>query len=308
LFNAAAIAVAAVVLTALGALSYLRAEVWSSETSFWEDATQKSPRNTHAVIQYGAALSAEGLTDQGYSQLVHAAQLSGESGKNAPDELDLARAFDLLNKDKEAETHFRRALDSDPNYGPAWSGYSQWLMIRQRASEAYKAALRAMQISPWNTEAQHTLLQYYSAASDWTNLKKTAETVLRVDPTDADGRRSLAVAQMAFDAVKTAEEKAKSDPSADDFLALSVKYYQMRRFEDSIGACRDALKVRPELGEAYSNMAAAYYALGKTDEAIKALREAIRVRPDLTVAKQNLDFLLSIRAEGSKPSPAATTP
>jgi len=306
--NAAAIAVTMLALAALSTLTYLRAEVWNSETSFWQDVTEKSPRNAHAFIGYGAALSAEGLTDQGYDQLVHAAQLADKSGNNAQDQLDLSRAFDLLDKDKEAEAHFRRAVDIDPNYGPAWSGYSQWLMMRQRAREAEKAAQRAVRINPWNTEAQHTLMQYYSARSDWANLKKTGEAVLRVDPTDADGKRSVAVAQTAFDAVRDAEEKARSNPSADDFLALSVRYYQMRRFEDSVRACRDALKARPELGEAYSNMAAAYYALGKTDEAIKALRETIRIRPDLVMAKQNLDFLLSLRAEGAKPAPAAATP
>ena len=150
------------------------------------------------------------------------------------------------------------------------------------------------------------MMQYYSSNSDWLNLKKTADAVLQVDPTDADGRRSETVAQTAFDAVENAEAKAKSDPSVDDFLSLSVKYYQMRRFEDSILACQNALKVHPDLAEAYSNMAAAYFALGKKAEAIKALRETIRIRPDLTVARKNLDFLLAQQAEDPRPAPATT--
>jgi len=301
--NVAVTAVEILLLATLALMTYRRSEVWKSELSYWEDVTEKNPESARALMEYGAVLTDNGQTERGYENLRHGASLIV---KNAPDEIRAARGFDHWNQDKEAETHFRAALDADPNYGPAWSAYSQWLVARERYPEAQKAALRALQLSPWNTEARHTMMQYYSSNSDWLNLKKTADAVLQVDPTDADGRRSETVAQTAFDAVENAEAKAKSDPSVDDFLSLSVKYYQMRRFEDSILACQNALKVHPDLAEAYSNMAAAYFALGKKAEAIKALRETIRIRPDLTVARKNLDFLLAQQAEDPRPAPATT--
>ena len=86
----------------------------------------------------------------------------------------------------------------------------------------------------------------------------------------------------------------------DDYLALSVQYYKTHRFEESIAACEQALKIQPELAEAYSNEAASYYVLGKDEQAIHALREAIRIRPDMDIAKQNLAFLLSEQSKLAK--------
>ncbi len=291
---------AALLLLGCSAVTFQRNKVWGSESSFWEDATEKSPRNGRAFIEYGAVLSANSQEDRGYAQLEHAVTLisSAPSAFNAaPDEIRLALAFDRLNKDSAALEHFQRALKADPEYASAWSAYARWLMAHQRASEAFTAATRAVKLSPWNVEAQHVLLEYYSANSDWPNLQSLAAAVLKLDPTDSDGRRSAAVAEAGFQAVKNAEEKAKNDPSLDDFLALSVQYYRARRFEDSVKATQQALKLQPDLVEAYSNMAAAYYALGKYDDAIRALREAIRIKPDFNLAKGNLEFLLRQQAE-----------
>jgi tetratricopeptide (TPR) repeat protein len=216
----------------------------------------------------------------------------------------LARAFDRLNKDGEAETHFRQAMEADPDYSPALSAYSQWLIVHQRDTDAYAAAQKAVRLNTGNTEAQHTLLQYYSNRSDWGKLRQTAAAVLQTDPTDADGKRSASVAETAFDAVRTAEAKAKNDPSVDQFLALSVQYYRTDRFDDSISACRQALKLRPDLAEAYSNMAAAQYAMGQVDDAMKSLQEALRIRPDLELARKNLDYLTALKAGKVKAEPA----
>jgi tetratricopeptide (TPR) repeat protein len=143
-------------------------------------------------------------------------------------------------------------------------------------------------------------MDYYSALSDWANLRKTAQETLLLDPTDTDAQRSLTVAQAGVDRLRLAEEKARQDPSVDDFLALSVQYYRNRRFEDSIAACNKALEMRPAIAEAYSNIAAAYYALGKVDESMAALKECLRIRPDFELAKKNLAFLLVLKGRDSK--------
>src|ERR1700692_2548714 len=45
-------------------------------------------------------------------------------------ETDLALAFDALNKDAEAETHFRAAVAVVPAYARAFSSYGAWLLDR----------------------------------------------------------------------------------------------------------------------------------------------------------------------------------
>ncbi len=302
--NAFAITASGLVLVALCWCLVERNQVWQSQASFWEDAIEKDPRDGKASVALALALIDKDQFDRAGAELRHAAEvISGD----APDEIALALAFDRLNDDADAEKHLQLALKANPNYASAWSAWSRWLIARQRYPEAFQAASRAIQISPWNLEAKHTLLDYYSADSNWPELQKQANAVLQAVPTDVDARRALAVADTAFTQLKTAEAKAKSEPSVDDFLALSVEYFKNRRFQDSINACNQALKLRPDLAEAYNNMATAYHALGKDDDAIEALRQAVRVRPDLEIAKGNLQLLLARREENQK-APASGHP
>lgn len=296
----AATAAALAILGVLAALTYQRNQVWSSELSFREDVAAKSPGSGAALVELALALKANGQAPEGYAKLLKGAELiaaAAKQRKDAPDEIRLARAFDIGNRDAEAEQHFRQAIGADAEYSSAWSAYSQWLIVHQRRKEAFDAADRALRLSPWNIEARHTLLQYYSADSDWPNLKKVASEILKFDPTDTDAQSAMNIVQASAEAVAKAEEKARKEPSVDDFLALSVRYYQARRFEDCIRACRQAIELRQDLAEAYSNMAAAQHALGRDDDAIEALRNAVRVRPDLAVARRNLEFLLGRKAE-----------
>jgi len=286
-------------------LTYERSEIWKSTVDFQEDITRKSPRNGRAFIELANALNVEGQTDRAGEALQHAAVLVAAGQSDAPDELLLARAFDQMNRDREAETHFKLALKADASYSMAWSAYSQWLIARRRDPEAYQAAQKAAKLGPWNMEAQHTLLQYYLDRSEWANLRKVSAAVLRTDPTDADAKRSATVAQAAFDAVKTAEQRVKEAPSVNQYLALSVHYYHTSRYQDSIRACQEALKLDPGAAEAYSNMAAAEYALGRIDEAMKSLRETLRLRPDIDVARRNLDFLMAVKSGARKADPPA---
>jgi tetratricopeptide (TPR) repeat protein len=290
----AAVLLALVALGTLSRLTYRRTEVWGSPDAFWHDVTEKSPRNGRAFIELGAVMNTNGQPTQGWADLQHAVSLIST---DAPDQIRLARAFDSASRDKETEAHFLLATQDEPNYAPAWSAYAQWLVAHQRLQEGFDAAMRALKLRPWSLEARHTLMDYYSAVSDWDNLRKIAQETLLLDPTDPDARRSIAVAQAAFEEVRIAEQKVQQDPSVDGYLTLSTRYYRIRRYEDSIEACNKALQERPQLAEAYSNMAAAYYALGKVDQAIAALKESIRIRPDLDVPRRNLDFLLALKGQ-----------
>jgi tetratricopeptide (TPR) repeat protein len=81
----------------------------------------------------------------------------------------------------------------------------------------------------------------------------------------------------------------------DHYLALSIVYFKDHRYNDSIAACREALKINPSQAEAFSNIAAAYHAMGKLDDTIAALREAVRISPDLPTAKSNLEIELEVK-------------
>ena len=79
-------------------------------------------------------------------------------------------------------------------------------------------------------------------------------------------------------------------PSSENFLNLSVAYYQALQFEKSISAARKALALRPDFTGAFVNICAANNALGNFAEGKKAGEEAVRIEPDNQLAKNNLKW------------------
>jgi len=88
--------------------------------------------------------------------------------------------------------------------------------------------------------------------------------------------------------VPAMEKVANDQPTAQNFLNLSLAYYKANRFNDCVLAARRAASMKPDYAEAYNNMAAGFIALSMWDSAIPAAAEAVRLSPDFQLAKDNL--------------------
>jgi tetratricopeptide (TPR) repeat protein len=92
------------------------------------------------------------------------------------------------------------------------------------------------------------------------------------------------------DAIILAEAKVKSDPTADNYVSLSLAYYRAGRFSDTINAAKEAIKLKPDDAVAWNNEAAGYQGLEKWDDAIAAALKALEYKSDFQLAKNNLAF------------------
>ena len=98
-----------------------------------------------------------------------------------------------------------------------------------------------------------------------------------------------------------AEKGRKPRPSTpEEWLDLSLAEYRARRFEDSLGAAREALKLRSGYAEAWNNVCSASAELGRWDDAIAACREALRIRPAFPLAANNLRWAQDGKARSLK--------
>jgi tetratricopeptide (TPR) repeat protein len=283
--------VAAVALGVFGFETWQRNRIWESDETLWSDVIEKTPQNGRAVLNYAVLrlpLDPEGA----YYYLMDAASLLPH---DADVELNLALAGQKLNRDAEAEKHFRNAISWRPSW-KSYAVYGEWLLNHQRIEEALSMSSAAQRLDPAGLAGRSTLMDIYAQHHDWASLMKIARETLRRDPDDPDGLRSLAVAQDGIDELARVEKAARTQPSPDAWLSLSVVYFRNARYRDSIGAAREALRLNPALGEAYSNIANAYFALGDLDEAIAAFREAQRLRPNLPQVSHNLEYLLALKA------------
>ena len=181
----------------------------------------------------------------------------------------------------------------------------------ERFGEAVAVLDDALTLDPTSADAYNNRAVARAALHDWTQAASDAALAVRLKPDFQLARNNLAWIQ---------EERAKAShpPPAgspaktpESLLDLSLRHFRADRWRECIAAAREALTLKPDMAEAYNNIAAGYAALGQWDEAIAAARQALRLKPDFPLAKNNLAWALDQqkkereKASAAKPSALA---
>ncbi len=81
----------------------------------------------------------------------------------------------------------------------------------------------------------------------------------------------------------------KSEPeNAFAWAGLGNAYIKLERYNEAIGALRQAIRIDPEYAKAWNNLGSAYYNLNRHHDVIEAYRQAIRIDPEYADAWYNL--------------------
>jgi tetratricopeptide (TPR) repeat protein len=96
------------------------------------------------------------------------------------------------------------------------------------------------------------------------------------------------------------EAEMRQRPTPENYLGLSLARYNAGNYQGCIDAAREALKFRPNYTDAYVNIGAAYAKMERWEESIQATQEALRLDPNAQLAKNNLAW-----AEEGKKAAAA---
>lgn len=281
----------ALVLTSLveAKATVARNEVWRTEESLWRDVTIESPLNGRGHMNYGLALMARG-------DYVSALRSFERAHVLLPAyfilEINMGIGKGALGRDAEAERHFIRALELEPLRYESHYFYARYLLGKGRLPDALLHAKLALQSNTNALDARHLLMQLYTATVDWQQLDalvRDTVAIVPADPVTLGYQRSVA-------AHLTAPAPAPSTP--EDWLAQSLTFYNLGRFDDCIRAAREALKLRPNYAEAYNNMAAAYNSMHRWDEGIHAADEALRINPQFQIARNNRQWAVSQKQAG----------
>jgi len=263
-----------------------RNNVWRTPESLWRDVIAKSPRSARGLMDYGLALMGKADFSTALAYFERAAVF-------APDysllEINLGNVNGALNRDAEAERHFRRAIQLDPQQADPYFHYARWLDYKDRDREATEALNTALALNPVHMGARYVLLYLYAKHKRWDRVKSLAEDCLKVAPNDGFVLKFRSAEQKLAGLVASAEALARSQPTPESFLQLSAVYDRMGRFQDSIAAANEALRLRPDFAEAYNNLARTYLSMEQWNEAIRAASEALRIKPDFEAARNSLD-------------------
>ena len=180
-----------------------------------------------------------------------------------------------------AEKSFRRAIDLNPKYAPAWQWYSHLLMTAGRTSEAISAAKRAAEIDPLSLPAGMNLGWQYHWARRYDSAVDQLRTVLEINADFEQAHWGLGLAyvgQMKIEEAVAEFQKAiaLSGDNSVYVAALGHAY--------ALGGNKDeAVKLRKHLEEQKTYvspywMATLQTGLGEKDSAFDWLEKAFRER------------------------------
>ena len=247
-----------------------RCEVWSSGETLWFDVTQKSPKNGRGLMNYGNVLMSKGDYKGAEEYFVRA---KTEWPYYSYIFINLGVLYNAQGKVAEAETNFKYGMSLNAYNPNAYYYYSNMLKTNGRISEAKAMVEQGLKLSP-----RHPALN-------------TLNTELATNPLYAAEIKNK---------TELLETLCKQTPTPENYLNLSLEYYNQGRYLDCVHAAEEALKIRPDYDLAYNNICSAYNNLHDWDNAIKAGKKAVELNPTNQLAKNNLQAAIDAKNNGDK--------
>ncbi len=269
---------------ALGARQ--RNTVWNSEESLWHDVTLKSPKNGRGLMNYGLSQMRKGNYAVALDYFERALVLNPYY---ATLHINLGIVNNALGKTAQAEDYYKKGILYGADDPTTYKYYAKYLYSKGRIPEAIFNAERSLALCSVDSDSRYLLMDLYRSAGQQQKLNTLIEETKKVSPNDTNLLRFTTVAS-GPDPIKTAEDAAKKSPTAENYISLSLLYYNSNNYEQCISACKKALKADPNNQFAYNNICSAYNALGKWKEAAEACKKSLEINPNFERAANNLKW------------------
>lgn len=265
---------------------YQRNKVWKSEESLWYDVTIKSPNNARGLMNYGLTQMWKGDYNLANEYFTRAMFLKPYYPYL---HINMGVLQAKMGNTGEAENYYKKAVQYGANLYLSHFYYASFLWEQNRNTEAVSYAEKALQLSPNYLQNRHLLANIYLNLNEIEKLKLLIDETLMMYPGDTE---SLNMKKLDFGGkpvnIQLAEQKVLQQPSADNYLNLSLEYYNNGMYHECIDACEKALKLNPQYAFAYNNICSSWNALGEWDKAIEAGEKALAIDPNYTLAANNL--------------------
>lgn len=267
--------------------THQRNKVWKTEETLWYDVTVKSPGNGRGLMNYG-------LTQMSKGNYPVAKKYFEKGLKLQPGYPLLFINLGILNaamgNPAEAENYYKRAVAINLYQDESYSYYGEFLYSQKRYDEAKACLKNALNKNSSNMQARFALMALYYDTEDWGALSRIAEETLQYLPNDAKCLAYIDASKNKKTKLDVAIETAKNSPTSDNYINLSLHYYEAGMYAECITACEEALKINPDNAIAYNNICSAYNALKMYDKAIAACNKALEIDPVHNFAKGNLNY------------------
>ena len=190
-----------VLAVACGWLTLARNLDYRSRLTLWSDTVHKRPGNSLARLNYGAALCDAGRFAEALAQIEEARQIGPD---DAETEIDLAAAWNGLDRPEKALVHFERALVFAPDDARVEYDLGSHLFRMGRLPEAVGHLERAVQLAPGQPSMLVNLAAALLQAGRGAEAVARCEEAVRAAPRRADLRYNLGAALLGTGQVEAA--------------------------------------------------------------------------------------------------------
>ncbi|HEY1055682.1 MAG TPA: tetratricopeptide repeat protein, partial [Emticicia sp.] len=124
--------------------------------------------------------------------------------------------------------------------------------------ESIEVNSEAIQLNPDYAEAYNNIGSAYNLLKEYDKAQEYLKKAIQLKPDFQLAKNNLAVAENSINEVGNAEKLAQQKPSPENYISLSLVYFNHNMFEKCIEACKKALTLKPDYDLAYNNICAAY--------------------------------------------------
>ena len=251
------LAVACLILLALGLLTWRQEKVWRDTETLWRQAITADPESGYARTRLGFVLEKQGKTDQAILHYKEALRLDP---RNVQANIYLGHALSSQGSSDKAAGHYLKAAELRPD--DTNINQSGILAAQGRLDEALDSGLTALKSDPDDAKEHNNLGQNLAARGRFGEAVDHYRTALRITPGLAEAHNNLGTALSA-----------------------------LGRLDEAVGEYREALRLKPGFAVAHYSLGAVLYKQGKLDEAGRQYEAALKIAPESAEAHYNLSFV-----------------
>ncbi len=258
----------------------------------YRKALELRPHMAEAWADLGIALAQQGKGADAADALRKAIALRPEYPEAR---CNLGVILNQLGQPADAVASLQEALRQRPDYAEAYNNLGTVYQSRGRLAEAADCYRKALAILPNYPQARQNLEGVLRGAGPTADAPTAARDD---DPARAHNVRGIALAQQGSwdEAIASFREAIRLRPDYGDALNnLGNVYFFQKKFDEAVACYEQVLRVAPDHAGAYSNLGEVVRQQGRLDDAVTYCERAVSLRPDFAQARVHLGLALSAK-------------
>jgi tetratricopeptide (TPR) repeat protein len=268
--------------------------------NLYRDILKAEPQRADVWWNLGLACFASGNVPEAAANLRRAVQVDPQ---HAGAYCDLGAVLAQQGNLQEAEAALRESLRLRPDEFETLTNLGMVLTEQRKLDDAVHVYRTAIQFNPTYAEAHRHLALALSAQGNYTEAVacyQEAQKLSAASPVSSRNSVGAAVQPPGFRSPGGVDRSAIGPVSdqviqeASRYNKQAIEFAQTGRLEESVDSFLQALRLRPDFAEAYSNLGNVYLYQNRLDEAVASYQTALQLQPNFAAAHSNLGNALCL--------------